>query len=185
MRVLGVDPGSNATGYGLIERSGGQVNHLRHGVLRPPSGAPLSERLHFLYEELRAIAQASEAEVAVVERVFIAANPQSALVLGQARGAILASLGASGLHVAELAAREVKKAITGSGAADKAQMQIMVTRLLKLEKRPASDAADALAMALTYAQSGVLAELPVRGGRRRSSRNSRRAMTEFVLGKTR
>jgi crossover junction endodeoxyribonuclease RuvC len=181
MRVLGVDPGSGATGYGLIERKAGAIQHLRHGVLRPPRGAELAERLDFLHRELLAVITLGAPEVAVVERVFIAANPRSALVLGQARGAILASLGGAGVRVAELAARQVKKAVTGSGAANKAQMQEMVTRLLSLDAEPPTDAADALALALTYAGAGPLAELPLRNRRR----SSRRAMTQFVLGKTR
>jgi crossover junction endodeoxyribonuclease RuvC len=181
MRVLGVDPGSNATGFGLIERKRGEVRHLRHGVIRPPVGLGLADRLHFLHAELLDILQAEEPEVAVVERVFLASNPRSALVLGQARGALLASLGMARIRVSELSARQVKKAVTGSGAADKKQVQQMVMRLLSLETAPASDAADALALALTYAQAGPLAELQIRGRRR----NSRRAMTQFILGRTR
>jgi crossover junction endodeoxyribonuclease RuvC len=181
MRVLGVDPGSGATGFGLIERKSGAMRHVCHGVLRPPKGASLEDRLHFLHSQLHEIVVREAPEVAVVERVFIAANPRSALVLGQARGAILASLGSAGVRVAELAARQVKKAMTGSGAADKAQMQTMVARLLSLEKPPPTDAADALALALTYAGAGPLADLPIRGRRK----SSRRATTEFVLGRTR
>lgn len=181
MRVLGVDPGSSATGFGLIERKGGVIQHLRHGVLRPPRGADLAARLHFLHRELLAIVALEAPEIAVVEQVFIAANPRSALILGQVRGAILASLGAAGVRVVELAARQVKKAVTGSGAADKAQMQMMVARLLSLDAPPPADAADALALAFTYAGAGPLAELPIRSRRR----NTRRATTRFVLGRTR
>lgn len=181
MRVLGVDPGSGATGFGLIEREGGAMRHVCHGVLRPPRDAQLSDRLNFLHTELRAIIAAHAPTVAVVERVFIAANPHSALVLGQARGAILASLGSGGVRVAELAARQVKKAVTGSGAADKTQMQSMVARLLALEEVPPADAADALALALTYAGAGPLADLPLRVRRR----STRREMTQFVLARTR
>jgi crossover junction endodeoxyribonuclease RuvC len=180
MRVLGVDPGSNATGFGLIERKAGVIHHLRHGVIRPPSGQSLADRLHYLHRELLEVLRAEEPEVAVVERIFLAANPRSALVLGQARGALLASLGMAGVRVAELAARQVKKAVTGNGAADKAQMQTMVKGLLLLDVAPPTDAADALALALTYAQAGPLAELATRSRRR----SSRRAMTRLVLGKT-
>jgi crossover junction endodeoxyribonuclease RuvC len=181
MRVLGVDPGSSATGYGLIEREGGRIRHLRHGVLRPPAAAELAERLRFLHHGLVEIARAEAPEVAVVERVFLASNPRSALVLGQARGAILAGLGEAGVAVSELAARQVKKAITGSGEAQKAQIQAMVTRLLSLETVPPTDAADALALALTYAHAGPLANLPARG----RARGRRRAMTELLSGRTR
>ncbi len=181
MRVLGVDPGSNATGFGLIERVGGNLRHLRHGVLRPPKGAELSDRLNFLHARLREVLMDGKPEVAVVERVFLASNPRSALVLGQARGALLASLGEAGVRVSEISAREAKKAVTGSGGADKAQMQMMVTRLLQLETPPPTDAADALALAISFAHSSALADLPIRG----RGRNSRRAMTEIVMGKTR
>lgn len=181
MRVLGVDPGSNATGFGIVVREGGRVRHLRHGVLRPPTGTPLSERLHFLYAGLRDLLREETPEVAVVERVFLAANPRSAIVLGQARGALLTSLGEAGVRVIEIAAREAKKSIAGSGAADKAQVQMMVARLLKLDCAPPTDAADALALALSYAQAGALADLPIRG----RGRNNRRAMTEIVAGRTR
>ena len=168
-------------GFGLIDRTGQAVTHLCHGVLRPPAGATLSERLDYLHRELLSLVRAEAPEVAVVERVFLAANPRSALVLGQARGALLASLGAAGIRVAELAARQAKKSVTGSGAADKAQMQTMVKKLLSLERVPPTDAADALALALTYAQAGPLADLPIRSRRR----SSRRAMTALVEGRTR
>jgi crossover junction endodeoxyribonuclease RuvC len=181
MRVLGIDPGSSATGFGLIERKAGAMRHLRHGVLRPPRGADLAERLDFLHRELLAIVAHEAPEIAVVERVFVAANPRSALVLGQARGAILASLGAAGVPVAELAARQVKKAVTGSGATGKAQMQMMVAKLLSLDVAPPTDAADALALAFTYAGAGPLAGLPIRSRRR----NTRRATTRFILEKMR
>lgn len=177
MRILGVDPGSNATGVGLIDRNGSRVTHVHHAVLRPPSGAELSLRLDFLHRELAAVVDEFGPEVAIVERVFLASNPRSALVLGQARGALLACLGSAGVRVAEIAAREAKKAITGAGGADKQQMQSMVTRLLGLEKVPATDAADALALALSHA--GALADLPTRGRRR----NHRRALTAALAGR--
>ena len=183
MRILGVDPGSSATGFGLIERDGGRIRHLRHGVLRPPVGADLALRLRFLFAGLSEVLEDSKPEVAVVERVFMASNPHSALVLGQARGALLASIGMAGIPVSELAAREAKKSVTGSGAAEKDQVQMMVTRLLKLDQTPPTDAADALALALTYAQAGPLAGLAVRGSS--SRRNHRKAMTEALLGRTR
>ncbi len=177
MRILGVDPGSHATGYGSIERVAGRFVHRCHGVLRPPPAGALGERLHYLHKEILAIARAEAPDAVVVERVFLAANPRSALILGQARGAILASLGAAGVRIVELAARQVKKSVTGTGAADKAQVQSMVTRLLRLEETPSPDAADALALALTYAQAGPLAELPMPSRRR----SSRQAMTRLVL----
>lgn len=177
MRILGVDPGSVATGFGSIERLAGRLVHRRHGVLRPPAGASLAERLGFLHARLLDVVRAEAPEAVVVERVFLASNPRSALVLGQARGAVLACLGEAGVRVVELSARQVKKSVTGTGAADKAQVQTMVSRLLGLPTPPAVDAADALALALTYAQAGPLADLPPRGRRR----GSRQAMTRLVL----
>ncbi len=181
MRILGVDPGSSATGFGLVEGTGRRLVHLDHGVLRPPADVNLAERLHFLHAGLADLIDRYRPEVAVVERVFMASNPHSALVLGQARGALLACLGASGVRAVEVAAREAKQAIAGSGAADKRQVQAMVARLLGLETRPPTDAADALALALCHAQAGVLADLPLapRG------RNRRRAMTRLVEGRLR
>ena len=180
MRILGVDPGSSATGFGLIEREGSRTHHVRHGILRPPAGADLSVRLNFLHTRLAEVLTELEPDVAIVERVFIAANPRSALVLGQARGALLAALGAAGIEVAELSAREAKKAITGSGAADKKQMQMMVARLLGLDRVPPTDAADALALALSYPKVGALADLPTQGRRR----NHRKAMTDAYGGRS-
>ena len=188
MRILGVDPGSNATGWGLVEREGRRVRHLAHGVLRPVAGQDLALRLDGLQRALDAVLAERPPEVAVVERVFLAANPSSALVLGQARGALLAALGRARVPVVEIAARQAKKAITGSGAADKAQMQTMVTRLLSLEKTPATDAADALALALSYAHAGAHPAAQAQGaptdglgavlsGRRR---NHRRALTRAL-----
>ena len=189
MRILGVDPGSNATGWGLVEREGRRVRHLAHGVLRPGAGRDLALRLDHLQCALDQVLAEAPPAVAVVERVFLAANPNSALVLGQARGALLAALGRARVPVVEIAARQAKKAITGTGAADKAQMQMMVTRLLSLERAPATDAADALALALSFAHTGAHPAAHVQGtsgdgvgavlsGRRR---NHRRALTR-VLG---
>ena len=177
LRILGVDPGSVATGFGSIEREAGRFVHRRHGVLRPPADASMALRLSYLHRELLALVRDEAPEVVVVERDFLAANPRSALVLGQARGAILASLGEAGVRIVELSARQVKKSVTGTGAAGKAQVQSMVTRLLRLSEAPATDAADALALALTWGQAGPLADLPLRT-RRRSTRG---AMTRLAL----
>ena len=177
MRILGVDPGSVATGFGSIERVAGRFVHRCHGVLRPPVDGSMALRLCFLHSELLALVRAEAPEVVVVERVFLAANPRSALVLGQARGAVLASLGEAGVRVVELSARQVKKSVTGTGAAGKAQVQSMVTRLLGLPDMPATDAADALALALTWGQGGPLADLPLPTRRR----STRRAMTRLVM----
>jgi len=178
MRILGIDPGSAATGYGIVEQSRGSIVHVAHGIVRPPRGAALGDRLAEIHAEISSIATRYAPDLAVVEKVFLAANPRSALVLGQARGAALAALAGAGLPVHELAAREVKKAVVGTGSADKRQVQAMVTRLLALTAPPASDAADALAVALCQARAGRLIDLGVRSGRRRRTRP--RSLAELV-----
>jgi len=176
MRILGIDPGSIATGWGVVERAGSDIAHVAHGTIRLAPRKPLSERLAVLQRELQSAIRTHAPGCAVVERVFVANNARSALVLGQARGAILAALGEAGLPVDELAPREIKKAMTGSGAAEKAQVQAMVTRLLRLPKPPSQDAADALAAALCRAQMGRLASLDTPLRSRRSGVRSRRSL---------
>lgn len=186
LRVLGVDPGSRVTGYGVVEctASAGRdpdeggaarsLRHVAHGTLRPPDGASLAERLGFLYEGIAEIIDRHAPGQVVVEQVFVSTSVRSALVLGQARGAVLAAAGGAGLGVDELSARQVKKAVVGTGAATKGQVQAMVSRLLGLDRHPAQDAADALAAAIcrAHAGAGPLQALGLRGsrgGRRRRS----------------
>lgn len=172
LRIIGIDPGSRATGYGVVECRDGRVVHVAHGTLRPSAGAALSDRLADLYRRLAEVVGRESPDAAVVEQVFVAANARSALVLGQARGTALAALGAAGVPVFELAPRAIKNAVVGTGAASKAQVQSMVMRLLGLEKPPASDAADALAAAICQAHVGRLAGLAGRGRRRRGLRSA-------------
>jgi crossover junction endodeoxyribonuclease RuvC len=174
MRILGIDPGSIAMGFGVVERVEGRVAHVAHGTVRPPRDASPAQRLAVIYDEIRQVTEQYQPDVAAIERVFVSASARSALVLGQARGAAMAALGAAGLVVHELAAREIKKAVVGTGSATKVQVQTMVKELLALESRPAVDAADALACALCQANANRLAGLGVlpsarRGRRRRSS----------------
>jgi crossover junction endodeoxyribonuclease RuvC len=171
MRILGIDPGSHATGYGVIEREGNRLLHVAHGTVRPRGATP-ELRLHRLYEAILDVARHHEADAAAVERVFVAHSPRSALVLGQARGVVLAALGRLGLGVTEYAASEIKLSVTGSGRADKRQVALMVRRLLALDRAPESDhAADALAAAIGHAQAGTLRALGA--GPRRSPRRAR------------
>jgi crossover junction endodeoxyribonuclease RuvC len=169
MRVLGIDPGSHATGFGVLERRGGDVVHLAHGVIRT-RGDGLAARLAYLHAALREVIEQHRPSVAAVEQVFVEASPRSALVLGQARGAVLSALGAAGLVVCEYSPAEVKQAVTGTGRAPKAQVQVMVRRLLELERAPAKDAADALAVALRLAQGGRLEAAGVTSRRRGRAR---------------
>jgi len=174
VRILGIDPGSQATGYGVLECAGARIAHVAHGTIRPQRGGSQAARLHQLQCALREIIARHRPDVASVEQVFVASSPRSALVLGQARGAILATLGEAGLTIREYAATQIKQAVTGSGRAAKTQMQRMVRRLLSLQTNPAADAADALAAALCHAHRGRLDGLePLprpRGARRRSAR---------------
>jgi crossover junction endodeoxyribonuclease RuvC len=159
MRVLGIDPGSNVTGFGVVERRGASVVHVAHGTLRTPCGAPLASRLAALHAGLAQAIAAHRPDVAAVERIFAGRSARSALVLGHARGVALATAAAEGLPVHEYGASEIKQAVAGSGAAEKRQVQAMVTRLLGLAVAPALDAADALAAALCHAHRGRLAAL--------------------------
>jgi crossover junction endodeoxyribonuclease RuvC len=156
MRILGIDPGSNATGYGVLDQVTGRLVHVAHGVLRPPRTASTPARLATIHRTLSELIAIHRPAVAVVEQVFVAASPRSALVLGQARGVALAALAAAELSVVEYSPRQIKLAATGSGAAGKQDVQRMVQRLLGLERAPASDAADALAAALCHANAGPL-----------------------------
>lgn len=151
-RVIGIDPGSVITGYGIIDSDGVRDFHVNHGCIRV-AGDSLPEKLgHILYEVGQLIEKWQPAEMGI-EQVFVAKNPMSALKLGQARGAAICAAVQRGLPVAEYSARTVKQAAVGYGAAGKEQMQEMIRVLLSLEKQPSSDAADGLAVALCHAHS--------------------------------
>ncbi len=151
-RILGIDPGSRAAGYGVVDARGQQVQVVDHGVIRVPADLPLSRRLSLLHGELTAIVQRHQPDEAVIEEVFSAHNVRSALVLGQARGVLMLAV-ADRCEVFEYSARAVKKAVVGYGQADKRQVAQMIKMLLKLPKVPSQDAADALAIALCHANS--------------------------------
>jgi crossover junction endodeoxyribonuclease RuvC len=171
LRILGVDPGSNSTGFGVVERAGGRLVHVAHGTLRPQRTRGLAGRLHCLHQAIGEVIAQHRPDVASVEQVFVAASPRAALVLGQARGAVLAALGEVGLTVHEYAPAQIKSAVTGNGRAAKLQVQRMVRSLLGLSDTPAADASDALAAAICCAQMGRLASLGVTArGRRRARR---------------
>jgi len=164
MRILGIDPGSAATGFGLVDSEAGRLVHVAHGTLRALPRASMAERLHALYEAVSELARDRSPDVAVIEQVFVSASARSALVLGQARGVALAAVGASGCEVVEYSASRIKLAVTGSGRAGKSQVQHMVRRLLELERAPARDAADALAAAICHAHAGRVGAM-TRGAR--------------------
>lgn len=172
MRILGIDPGSLATGYGVVERCGAEVRHVAHGTLRPPRTATLGARLAAIHAGVQAVIAAHRPDRVVVEQVFVASNARAALVLGQARGVALAAASAAGLTVEELSPQEVKRAVAGHGGAGKPQVQRMVQRLLALRSAPAQDAADALAAALCRAHQGALVALRPQAKRAASPREA-------------
>ncbi len=157
VRILGLDPGSRRTGFGVIECRGQELRVVAHGCLNVAAATP-TRRLRLIFEGLKAlVCEHAPAEVAV-ERVFVSRNPDSALKLGQARGAALCAIPA-GVPVFEYAARAVKLAVVGSGAAEKFQVAHMMRVLLALTERPGADAADALAVAVCHAHARRVALL--------------------------
>lgn len=161
VRVLGIDPGSRATGWGIIDGDGRHSVHVASGVLKLGDG-DLGPRLRLIFEGItRLIVEFRPTEIAI-ERVFVARNADSALKLGQARGAAICAALADGLPLAEYAPREVKLAVVGTGAASKEQVQHMMRIILKLDALPQADQADALAVAICHAHSRTLAAVGAR-----------------------
>ncbi len=151
MLILGLDPGLGTTGWGLIRAEGNRLSHVANGRLRTDSAAPLPRRLAHLDAMLAALIADRAPEAAAVEEVFVNANPQSTLKLGQARGVVICAVARTGIEVGEYAARLVKKAVVGTGAAEKPQVHAMVARLLPGVAIDGPDAADALAVAICHA----------------------------------
>lgn len=155
MRILGIDPGLQTTGWGVIERQGHALKFVACGHIKTDSRDILANRLAILHENLMDIIQKYSPAQAAVEETFVNKNPASALKLGQARGVVLCAPALLGLPVAEYAANKVKKAIVGAGHADKAQIALMVRRLLPACGQVTADEADALAVAITHAHYGM------------------------------
>lgn len=153
MRILGIDPGLRVTGFGVIDVSGHRLAYVASGVIRTPT-ADLATRLGTIFQGVSTLVREHAPDQAAIEQVFVNVNPQSTLLLGQARGAAICRLVSGGLPVAEYTALQLKQAVVGYGRATKSQMQEMVTRLLNLTGQPGSDAADALGMAICHAHSG-------------------------------
>ena len=152
--ILGLDPSLSCTGWGVVRSEGARLSHVANGQVPTDPKAPASERLHHLHDAIVAVIGQYVPERAAVEEVFVNKNPQSTLKLAQARGAVLAACGQASLPVAEHAARLVKKAVVGTGAADKAQVQAMLKVLLPGVAVAGADAADALAVAIADAHLG-------------------------------
>lgn len=148
--ILGIDPGSRITGFGLIRALGSTYEYVASGCIRTPEG-DLAARLRTIFQGVREVIQTYQPSTVGIEQVFMAKSADSALKLGQARGAAIVAATQEDLQIAEYSARQVKKSVTGSGAADKEQVMQMVMYLLKLEKRPQVDASDGLAIALCHA----------------------------------
>jgi len=170
-RIVGIDPGLRVTGFGVIERHGSDLIYVASGCIKSNGKQSLPERIRTLFAGISEIIATYAPDQAAVEKVFVNVNPQSTLLLGQARGAALSALVHAGLPVAEYTALQVKQAVVGQGKAAKEQVQHMVIRLLELPGAPTADAADALACAICHAHGGqglgALATVGyrIRGGR--------------------
>lgn len=148
-RIIGIDPGSRVTGYGIIDQQGQRIRYVASGCIRV-QGKAIAERLGVIFDGVNRILDEFHPEEMAVEQVFMNKNADSALKLGQARGAAICAGVTRALPVSEFAARAIKQAVVGKGSADKAQVQHMICVLLSLDKRPPSDAADALAVAICH-----------------------------------
>lgn len=152
--ILGIDPGSRFTGYGVIQQQGRSLTYLGSGCIKAiAAGDDLGSRLHTIYAGVSEIILQFQPTMFAIEQVFMAKNPDSALKLGQARGAAIVAATSAELKIAEYSARQIKQSVVGTGGADKAQVQHMVKSILKLPATPQADAADALAVALCHAHS--------------------------------
>lgn len=180
-RVLGIDPGSRLCGWGLVECQGSQLVHVDNGVIVLDPKQRLESRLGTLLDAIEGVLSRHRPTTVAVEGVFQHRNPRSALVLGHARGVALAAAARAGLEIHEYTPQQVKKAVTGSGRADKAQVQQMVSLRLSLPETPQEDAADAVAVAICHAQSlafGLPTQAPI--PKRRSRRAQQNALAAIV-----
>ncbi|MDO8520373.1 MAG: crossover junction endodeoxyribonuclease RuvC [Deltaproteobacteria bacterium] len=164
MIILGIDPGSVITGYGLVEKSGGRVTHIENGGIFCKKGAPLEERLVVIFQKIQEIVTQFKPDAAAIETAFYAKNVQSLLKLGQARGTAIVATALLKLPVFEYTPLEVKQAVAGFGAAPKEQVQKMVMRLLNLPQIAEENASDALAIAICHAHSEKMRKIAAGGG---------------------
>lgn len=151
--VLGIDPGSRITGFGVVQRKGYRVQYLASGIIRVDKMS-LADKLKQIFRDVTEIVQEFNPEEVAIEQVFVAKNADSALKLGQARGAAITAVANFDIPVFEYAARAVKKSVVGTGQAEKRQVQSMIQHLLKLSSLPQVDAADALAIAMCHCHHG-------------------------------
>ena len=170
IRILGIDPGLRITGFGVLDKIGQQLHYVASGCIKTPDGE-LPERLKAILNSLTTVIAEHQLQQVAVEKVFVNVNPQSTLLLGQARGAAICAAVLADLPVAEYTALQVKQAVVGNGHAKKEQVQLMVQRLLKLSGVPSPDAADALACAICHAHAGMgLGALATKGLSMRNGR---------------
>ncbi len=154
VRILGIDPGLRITGFGIIEKTGQRLAYVASGCVKAPQAGTLPDRLAVILASLGEVIETHRPGVVALEKVFVNVNPESTLLLGQARGAAISAAVLAKLPVAEYTALQVKQAVVGTGHARKEQVQEMVKRLLQLPGRPSPDAADALACAICHAHGG-------------------------------
>lgn len=166
MRILGIDPGTRITGYGIIDVEGNRLRHVDNGIIKTSSGDPLPTRLKNIYDGLTRVISEFTPQGVAIEQVFLAKNPRAALTLGHARGtAVLAAVNL-GMIVEEYSALQVKSSVVGYGHAGKQQVQQMVKALLNLPEIAQEDASDALAVAICHAHSRTINQAVARTGRR-------------------
>lgn len=153
MRILGIDPGTATTGYGIIDVVEGELTLVAYGAIETPAGDPPEQRLQSIFRQANALLAEYKPDRAAVEQLFFGRNITTAIAVGQARGVLLLALADAAIPMSEYSPPKVKEAVTGYGKADKAQMQLMVRHLLDLQETPRpDDAADALAVAITHAR---------------------------------
>ncbi len=170
IRILGIDPGLRVTGFGVIDKTGPRLAYVTSGCVKSGQGE-LPERIKVLLEGLREVIETNHPDQAAIEKVFVNVNPQSTLLLGQARGAAICAAVLACVPVAEYTALQVKLAVVGVGKAGKEQVQMMVKRLLALPGDPSPDAADALACAICHAHAGQgMGAFPTLGRRMKNGR---------------
>jgi len=171
VRILGIDPGLRITGFGIVDKTGQRLTYVTSGCVRTRDAVDLPSRLKTILDSLSRVIEDNLPHEVAVEKVFVNVNPQSTLLLGQARGAAICAAVARTLPVAEYTALQVKQAVVGNGHAHKGQVQEMVRRLLDLPGQPSADAADALACAICHAHGGLgLGALSTAGFRVRRGR---------------
>lgn len=170
VRILGIDPGLRVTGFGVIDKAGQKLVYVSSGCIKSNDKDSLPLRLKTLLDGIEEVIATHKPDEAAIEKVFVNVNPQSTLLLGQARGAAISALVLAGLPVAEYTALQIKQAVVGHGKAAKEQVSHMVTRLLHLPGEPSADAADALACAICHAHGAQLGSMVTQGFRVRNGR---------------